>query len=178
MAWPFCIQCTVRKLTLNPTLRCQNASCDGPLPGFWSWTFSDWIPDTTTTNIPPSWFDYILFLFIFLWQFSVVNCLTRLQLAIKGPGSYSWYVELKKVLIKYDLPCCWDLLDSPIKEEHWEKVVNKKVNRFWSTRIKQSVELYPSLIHWSTLHLMTTGLAKNTHLYSKSTGQGISPMSI
>ena len=52
--------------------------------------------------------------------------LARRQLAIKGPGSYSWYVELKKILIKYDLPCCWDLLDNPMKKEHWKRLVNKK----------------------------------------------------
>ena len=46
---------------------------------------------------------------------------------------------------KYDLPCCWDLLDNPMKKEHWKRLVNKKVNKFWSTRIKQSAELYPSL---------------------------------
>ena len=76
---------------------------------------------------------------------SVEKCLARRQQAIKGPGSYSWYVELKKILIKYDLPCCWDLLDNPMKKEHWKRLVNKKVNKFWSTRIKQSAELYPSL---------------------------------
>ena len=37
---------------------------------------------------------------------SVEKRLARRQLAIKGPGSYIWYVELKKILIKYDLPCC------------------------------------------------------------------------
>ena len=42
---------------------------------------------------------------------SVEKRLARRQLAIKGPGSYSWYVELMKILIKYDLPCCWDLLN-------------------------------------------------------------------
>ena len=76
---------------------------------------------------------------------SVEKRLARRQLAIKGPGSYSWYVELKKILIKYDLPCCLDLLDNPMKKEHWKRLVNKKVNKFWSTRIKQSAELYPSL---------------------------------
>ena len=52
---------------------------------------------------------------------SVKKCLGWRQLAIKGPGSFSWYVELKKILIKYDLPCCWGLLDSPMKKEHWKK---------------------------------------------------------
>ena len=32
-----------------------------------------------------------------------------------------------------------------MKKEHWKRLVNKKVKKFWSTRIKQSAELNPSL---------------------------------
>ena len=85
-----------------------------------------------------------------LEESSVEKQLARRQLAVKGSGSCSWYIEVRKILVKYDLPSCWDLLDSPMKQECWRKLVNRKVNGYWSLRIRQSAELYPSLKYLST----------------------------
>ena len=85
-----------------------------------------------------------------LEESSVEKQLARRQLAVKGSDSHSWYIEVRKILVKYDLPSCWDLLDSPIKKERWRRLVNRKVNGYWSERIKQSAELYSSLKYLST----------------------------
>ena len=81
---------------------------------------------------------------------SIEKQLARRQLTVKGVDSYSWYTEVRKILVKYDLPSCWDLLDNPMKKERWRRLVNKKVNGYWSLRMRQNAELYPSLKYLST----------------------------
>ena len=71
--------------------------------------------------------------------------LARRQLAVKDHKSNSWYIAVRKILVKYNLPSCWDLLDNPPKKEHWRRLVNKHVNEQWAAWIKQSAELYSSL---------------------------------
>ena len=71
--------------------------------------------------------------------------LARRQLAVKNHRSNSWYIAMRKILVKNNLPSCWDLPDNPPKKEHWRRMVNKHVNEQWAARIKQSAELYSSL---------------------------------
>ena len=73
--------------------------------------------------------------------------LVRRQLAVKSFSSCSWYVEIRKILIRYDLPTCWDFLDDSPKEVRWRKMVNKQVNGLRTRQLRQSVELYSSLKH-------------------------------
>ena len=73
--------------------------------------------------------------------------LARRQLAVKDHHSNSCYVAVRKILVKYNLPSCWDLLDNPPppKKENWRRMVNKQVNEHWVSLIKQTAELYSSL---------------------------------
>ena len=80
-----------------------------------------------------------------LQESSTEKQLARRQLAVKDHRSISWYVAVRKILVRYNLPSCWDLLDNPPKKEHWRRMVNKEVNELWSSQIKQSAELYSSL---------------------------------
>ena len=81
---------------------------------------------------------------------SIEKQLARRQLTVKGVDSYSLYIEIRKILVNYDLPSCWDLLENPMKKERWRRLVNKKVNGYWSLRMRQNAELYPSLKYLST----------------------------
>ena len=65
-----------------------------------------------------------------LEESSVEKQLTRRQLAVKGSDNCNWYREVRKILVKYYLPSCWDLLDSPMVMERWRKLLNRKVNRY------------------------------------------------
>ena len=65
-----------------------------------------------------------------LEESSVEKQLARRQLAVKGSDSHSWYKEVRK--------------------KRWRRLVNRKVNGYWSERIKQSAELYLSLKYLST----------------------------
>ena len=71
--------------------------------------------------------------------------LARRQLAVKGLEGNSWYIEIRKLLIKYGLPDCWELIENPPTKHRWKAQVNKLVNEYWSTTIKQRARLYPSL---------------------------------
>ena len=46
----------------------------------------------------------------------------RRQLSIKDVDSASWFIEMKKILIKYDLPDINQLLDNPHKKRKMEDI--------------------------------------------------------
>lgn len=47
--------------------------------------------------------------------------------------------------MKYNLPDCWNLLDFPSTKAKWKATLNKGVNGYWATRMKERASLYPSL---------------------------------
>ena len=49
-----------------------------------------------------------------LGEDSVEKRLARKQLAVKSFESSVWFVALRKLFIKYDLPDCWDVVDEPL----------------------------------------------------------------
>ena len=67
------------------------------------------------------------------------------QFAVKTHNSSSWFVAIKKILVKYDLPGCWDILVEPPTKYRWKSLVNKQVNSYWAERIKSRTSLYSSL---------------------------------
>jgi hypothetical protein len=61
--------------------------------------------------------------------------IARRQLSIKDVDSASWFIEMKKILIKYDLPDIIQLLDNPHKKEKWKTLVYRHVYRYWQDEI-------------------------------------------
>ena len=55
------------------------------------------------------------------WKQLCCKLLIRRKLAGKRSDSCSWYIEVRKLLVRNDLPSCWDLLYSPPEKEHWKK---------------------------------------------------------
>jgi hypothetical protein len=49
--------------------------------------------------------------------------------------SASWFIEMKKILIKYDLPDIIQLLENPPKKEKWKTLVYMHVYRYWQDEI-------------------------------------------
>ena len=76
---------------------------------------------------------------------SIEKQLARRQFAVKTHNSSSWFVAIKKILVKYDLPGCWDILVEPPTKYRWKSLVNKQVNSYWAERIKSRASLYSSL---------------------------------
>ncbi|MCG7879544.1 MAG: reverse transcriptase family protein [Candidatus Thiodiazotropha taylori] len=67
------------------------------------------------------------------------------QLNIKGHKSNSWFVMLKELCFKYDLPHPLAILDNPYGKEAWRRTVNKHVHDHWVNRIRHNTPLYSSL---------------------------------
>ncbi|KAK3088432.1 hypothetical protein FSP39_019152 [Pinctada imbricata] len=73
--------------------------------------------------------------------------LAHRQCSIKSLKSHSWFIAIKKLLIKYDLPDINDVLKQPPTKYTWNKLVNRKVNDYWKTKIMSSAGSYSSLRH-------------------------------
>ena len=67
------------------------------------------------------------------------------QLSVKSFTSHSWFIAVKEIFIKYNLPDPYDLLRDPPTKFHWRRIVNKHVNSHWESSIKENAVLYSSL---------------------------------
>jgi hypothetical protein len=61
--------------------------------------------------------------------------IARRQLSIKDVDSASWFIEMKKILIKYDLPDINQLLDNSHKKEKWKTLVYRHLHIYWQDEI-------------------------------------------
>ena len=68
----------------------------------------------------------------------------------KKQNSNSWFMNLKILLLKYNLDDPLDLLDNPRKKEEWKLNVIKQINQSWKEHILHSVKLYKNLQHIAT----------------------------
>lgn len=54
-------------------------------------------------------------------------------------------MEIKKLLLKYDLEDPIILLENTVKKEEWERTVNKTINFKWKTQLLETKKLYKNL---------------------------------
>jgi hypothetical protein len=59
---------------------------------------------------------------------SIEKRLARRQLAVKLNPSASWFIEIKKLLLKYELQDPIFMLDNPITKNEWKSILNRKIN--------------------------------------------------
>ena len=64
---------------------------------------------------------------------------------VKGDKSNSWFITIKDILLKYDLPMPWFLLDTQPTKIRWKNQVKRKINHYWSEVMKSRASLYSSL---------------------------------
>lgn len=76
---------------------------------------------------------------------SIEKKLARRQLSVKPNSSHSWFIEIKKILIKYDCQDPVYLLDNQISKNEWKSLIQKKINLHWWNNIKHQASLYKSL---------------------------------
>lgn len=76
---------------------------------------------------------------------SVEQRLARRQLSVKNPNSNSWFICIKRLLIKYDLPQATDLLDNPPSKYRWKKLVKRQTDGYWLDHMRHKAKLYSSL---------------------------------
>ncbi|MCG8046395.1 MAG: reverse transcriptase domain-containing protein, partial [Candidatus Thiodiazotropha endolucinida] len=83
---------------------------------------------------------------------SIERRLAKRQLELKSFNSHSWFIAVKKVLIKYDLPDPEVLLNVPISKCSWKQQYNKVINKYWRERILSQSILYSSLKYLAKLY--------------------------
>ena len=105
-----------------------------------------------------------------LGEDSVEKRVARRQLCVKSFESNSWFTAVRKMFLRYDLPDCWNVVDTPPSKLQWKSLVHKHVNAYWVDRIKARSLLYSSLEyltaddyypgnkHWLLQH---SGVARN-----------------
>ena len=76
---------------------------------------------------------------------SIEKQLAVRQSTVKNMKSNSWFIEVKKILCKYDLGNIDELIINPVPKSQWKERVNNVVNKFWKERIIPEAELYKTL---------------------------------
>ena len=71
----------------------------------------------------------------------------RRQLLNKSTDSRSWFIYIKKILLKYEFSNINELLTNPIRKSIWKSSVQRAVENFWSEKIRETATWYPSLEH-------------------------------
>ena len=76
---------------------------------------------------------------------SIEKQLAVRQSTVKTMKSNSWFIEIKKILWKYDLGNIDELITNPSPKLQWKNRVNKVVNEHWKDIITVQASLYQSL---------------------------------
>ena len=61
----------------------------------------------------------------------------------------SWFLQIRDICLKYDLPHPLKLLDSQLSKDKFKKLVKSKVIDFWQSQLRKETELLPSLCFFS-----------------------------
>jgi len=86
---------------------------------------------------------------------SAENEIAIRQLAVKTFKSNSWFMRVRELLNKYDLPSIYDLMNTPPAKDEWKKEVHGAIETYWNASIMQDAETKSSLRHLNTSNLQT-----------------------
>ena len=67
------------------------------------------------------------------------------QLLLKHRNSHSWFVDIKKICLEYDIQQCHQYLTNPLIKSKWKTLIKEKVRDYWSDRINNITRYYSSL---------------------------------
>ena len=71
--------------------------------------------------------------------------LAERQLHLKTNQSNSWFIQIKKICLKYDILDCQDFLNNPLGKLQWKSLITKKIHTYWNDKIHKESERYSSL---------------------------------
>lgn len=89
-----------------------------------------------------------------LSEMTIEKQLAKRQLEVKTFKSKSWFIAVKKILIKYNLPSPEELLNNPMKKLKWKKMFNTAINKYWTDQIISQSKLYSSLKYLSKSYVV------------------------
>ena len=67
------------------------------------------------------------------------------QLLLKNRNNHSWFVDIKKICLKYDIQQCYQFLTNPLTKSKWKTLIKEKVCDYWADRINNITRYYSSL---------------------------------
>jgi len=76
---------------------------------------------------------------------SIEHSLAKRQLALKDSTSHSWFTGIRRILLKYDLPSAFDLIQDPPNKSTWKSVVSDAVNLYWFVQWSNEKASKPSM---------------------------------
>ena len=79
-----------------------------------------------------------------------LNQLASYILLTSSYSEKSWFVQIRNLLLQYDLPHPLKLLDDPPDKLTLAKLVKAKVLDFWERKLRQEALLLPSLVYLNT----------------------------
>lgn len=71
--------------------------------------------------------------------------LAERQLLGKSTDSKSWFIEIKKICLKYDIHDCYKYLTLPLEKAKWKLMINRKIHEYWVSRINEESKLFSTL---------------------------------
>ena len=87
----------------------------------------------------------------------------------------SWFVQVRDLLLQYQLPHPLNLLLQPLKKEEFKKLIKARVLDHWETKLRAEASLLPSLVYFNPNfmsltkpHKLWTTAGKNSYEVSKS----------
>jgi hypothetical protein len=67
------------------------------------------------------------------------------QLQVKSYDSNSWFMDIRKICIKYDIMDPYTYLENPLSKLEWKSLITKHVHQYWKNAIEENMLLYTSL---------------------------------
>ena len=75
--------------------------------------------------------------------------LAERQLHIKSLDSNSWFMEIKKLCIKYDLEDPIHYMQNHLSKTKWKSLITSAIYNYWSDRINEEIKYYSTLKYLS-----------------------------
>ena len=99
---------------------------------------------------------------------TVEKQLARRQLSVKGYRGSSWFVEIRKLLLKYGLPPAWELLDDPLQNSGGSGCYQDMSTLTGRSR-SRAMQCFIPVLDTSTS--TTTFRGRSTHAYKQYLGR-------
>jgi hypothetical protein len=64
------------------------------------------------------------------------------QLSIKNSKSKSWFIDIKRLFIKYGIGDPYEFLDTVLSKYQWKSLIKSKVHSYWISTISEICNLY------------------------------------
>ena len=81
----------------------------------------------------------------YLEEKSVKKQLALRQMNIKNSSSNSWFIQVNKILLRYELPDLGGQLNNPVSKVMWRKQVYKAVYSHWKEHIITHARAYQQI---------------------------------